>query len=113
MSQLRHDLDTPSLGVYLVLASAEDDAWPAAKAAIGAMARSEAYLILDSADADEWKNDSGVSGWPLGSAWVGGEPTGICFGYGGHPRIYLTREEAEDVATVSLAHAKAMELTSA
>ena len=113
LGQLRHDLDTPSWGVYLVIGQVQDDAWLAAKAVIGAMARSEAYLITNSDDANEWKNDPNASGWPVGSDWGGGGPTGVCFGFGATPRIYLTREQAEDVLIVSAAYVKALELTQA
>lgn len=113
LSQLRHDLDTPSWAVYLVIGQVQDVAWLAAKAVIDAMARSDAYLVTNSEDAKEWRKDPKASGWPVGSNWSGGEPTGICFGFGAIPRIYLTREQAEDVSIISAAHVKALELTQA
>jgi len=111
LDQLQHDLETPSRNVTVVIGQEGDKAWRSARVSVGAMPRSEAYLLTRSSDASEWTDDPNASGWPAGSAWEGGTPTTICFGVGTIPRLYLNRAQAEDNVIVTAAHAKALELS--
>lgn len=110
LGELRRDLNNPTLAIYLVVGREQSDAWLTGESVIADMARSHAYLLTRASDANDWNDSAEASGWPEGTAWGGGEPVGICFGFGNVPRIYLTREQAEDVVVVGAAHARAQEL---
>jgi len=111
LDELQQDLSSPTWAIYVVVGRAPSDAWLTAESVIGDVARSHAYLLTRASDADDWIDSPEASGWPEGSPWNGGTPTAICFGFGAVPRIYLTREQAEDIAVVGEAHVRAQELS--
>lgn len=113
LSELRRDLDNRTLAIYLVVGPEQSDAWLTGESVIADMARSHAYLLTRASDADDWNDHGAASGWPEGTAWGGGKPVGICFGFGAVPLIYLTRAQAEDVIVVGEAHVRAQELSRA